>query len=54
MIQHYMFQSTVDLNLTKFYNENLCGTSVTVNNNSPIQDYVHPRDQTQPTFELWY
>ena len=26
-------------------------TSVTVNNNSPIQDYVHPDDQTQPTFE---
>ena len=25
-------------------------TSVTVNN-SPIQDYVHPDDQTQPTFE---
>ena len=26
-------------------------TSVTVNNNSPIQDYVHPDDQTQATFE---
>ena len=25
-------------------------TSVTVNNKSPIQDYVHPDDQTQPTF----
>ena len=25
-------------------------TSVTVTNNSPIQDYVHPDDQTQPTF----
>ena len=24
-------------------------TSVTVNNNSPIQDYVHPGDQTQLT-----
>ena len=23
-------------------------TSVTVNNNSPIQEYVHPDDQTQP------
>ena len=22
-------------------------TSITVNNNSPIQDYVHPDDQTQ-------
>ena len=28
-------------------------TSVTVNNNSPIQDYVHPDDQTQP-FEIVY
>ena len=27
-------------------------TSVTGNNNSPIQDYVHPDDQTQPTFEM--
>ena len=26
--------------------------SVTVNNNSPIQGYVHPDDQTQPTFEM--
>ena len=26
-------------------------TSVTVNNNSPIQDYVQHDDQTQPTFE---
>ena len=27
-------------------------TSVIVNNNSPIQDYLHPDDQTQPTFEI--
>ena len=27
-------------------------TSVTVNNNSPIQDYIHADDQTQPTFEM--
>ena len=27
-------------------------TSVTVNNNSSIQDYVHPDDQTQPTHEM--
>ena len=26
-------------------------TSVTVNN-SPIQDYVHPNDQTKATFEM--
>ena len=25
-------------------------TSVTVNNNSPIQDYIHPDDHTQPTY----
>ena len=25
---------------------------VTVNNNRPIQDYVHPDDQTQPTFDM--
>ena len=29
-------------------------TSVTVNNNSPIQDYVNPDDQTQPTFDIGY
>ena len=27
-------------------------TSVTVNNNSPIQDYVHPVDHVQPTYEM--
>ena len=27
-------------------------TSDTVNNNSPIQDYVHQDDQTQPTFYI--
>ena len=27
-------------------------TSVTVNNNSPIQDYVHPDNHTQPTYEM--
>ena len=27
-------------------------TSVTVNNNGPIQEYVHPDDQTEPTFEM--
>ena len=29
-------------------------TSVTVNNNNPIQDYVHRDDQTQPTFKNFY
>ena len=27
-------------------------TSVTVNNNSPIQDYVHWDDRAQPTYEM--
>ena len=27
-------------------------TSVTVNNNSAIQNYVHPGDQTQPTCDM--
>ena len=27
-------------------------TSVAVNNNSPIQEYFHPDDQTQPTFVI--
>ena len=27
-------------------------TSITVNNKSPIQDFFHPDDQTQPTFEM--
>ena len=31
--------------------KNVVEMSVTVNN-SPIQDYVHPNDQTQPTFEM--
>ena len=26
-------------------------TPVTVNNNNPIQNYVHPDDHTQPTYE---
>ena len=26
--------------------------SVTDNNNSPIQDYIHPDDQRQVTFEM--
>ena len=27
-------------------------TSATAINNSPIKDYVHQDDQTQPTFEM--
>ena len=38
----------LDITLIK----NVVETSVTVNSNSPIQDYVHPDDQTQPAFEM--
>ena len=43
----------IQLTLTlKMTTAQVVKTSVTVNNNSPIQDYVHPDDQTQPTFEM--
>ena len=42
----------IQLTLTlKMTTAQVVETSVTVSNNSPIQDYVHPDDQTQPTFE---
>ena len=42
----------IQLTLTlKMTTAQVLETSVTVNNNSPIQDYVHPDDQTQP-FEM--
>ena len=43
-----MIQLTLTLKMTT---AQVVETSVTVNNNSPVQDYVHPDDQTQPTFE---
>ena len=43
----------IQLTLTlKMTTAQVVETSVTVNNNSPIQDYVHPDYQTQPTFEM--
>ena len=44
-----MIQLTLTLKMTT---AQVVKTSVTVNNNSPIEDYVHPDDQTQPTFEM--
>ena len=44
-----MIQLTLTLKMTT---AQVVETSVTVNNNSPIQDYIHPDDQTQPTFVL--
>ena len=47
------FTDVIQLTLTlKMTTAQVVETSVTVNNNSPIQDYVHPDDQTQPTFEM--
>ena len=45
-----MIQLTLTLKMTT---AQVVETSVTVNNNSPIQDYVHLDDQTQPTVKLW-
>ena len=42
-----MIQLTLTLKMTT---AQVVETSVTVNNNSPIQNYVHPDDQTQPFF----
>ena len=42
----------IQLTLTlKMTTTQVVETSVTVNN-SPIQDYVHPDDHTQPTYEM--
>ena len=43
-----MIQLTLTLKMTT---AQVVETSVTVNNNSPVQDYIHPDDQTQP-FEM--
>ena len=45
-----MIQLTLTLKMTTVQ---VVETSVTVNNDSPIQDYVHPDDQTQPTFDYY-
>ena len=43
----------IQLTLTlKMTSAQVVETSVTVNNNSLIQDYAHLDDQTQPTFEM--
>ena len=44
-----MIQLTLTLKMTT---AQIVKTSVTVNNSSPIQDYVHPDNQSQPTFEM--
>ena len=44
-----MIQLTLTLKMTT---AQVVETSVTVNSNSPIQDYIHPDDQIQPAFEM--
>ena len=44
-----MIQITLTLKMT---NTQVVKMSVTINNNSPIEDCVHPDDHTQPTFEM--
>ena len=44
-----MIQLTLTLKMTT---AQVVETSVTVNNNSPIQDYVHPDDQTKLVNQL--
>ena len=43
-----MIQLTLTLKMTT---AQVVKTSVPVNNNSPIQDYIQPDNQTQPTFD---
>ena len=45
--------NVIQLTLTlKMSTAQVVETPVTVNTNSPIQNYVHPDDQSQPTFEM--
>ena len=45
-----MTQLTLTLKVTT---TQVVQTLVTVNNNSPIQDYVHPNNHTQPTYKYY-
>ena len=48
--EDYVIQLTLTLKMTNA--QVVLETSVTVNNNSLIQDYAHQDDQTQPSFEV--
>ena len=43
-----MTTASVKMTTLKMTTAQVVETSVTVNHNSPIQDYVHQDDQTQP------
>ena len=46
-----MIQLTLTLKMTT---AQVVETLVTVNDNSPIQDYIHPDDQTKLTFDMFW
>ena len=47
--QSIISTDVIQLTLTlKMTTAQVVETSATINNNSPIQDYIHPDDQTQP------
>ena len=55
MVLYPCYWSDWSITLTlKMTTAQVVETSVTVNNNSPIQNYVHPDDQTQPTVQTTY
>ena len=49
MTRGNLIQLTLTLKMTTAL---VVETSVTVNNNSPIQDYVHPDDHSQLTYQI--
>ena len=52
MFQQPVRESSSESKCLKMTTAQVVETSVTVNNNSPVQDYVHPNDLTQPTFDM--
>ena len=47
-----LLTDVIQLTLTLKMTAQVVETLVNVNNNSPIEDYVYPDDETQPTFEM--
>ena len=57
LIQLTWYHSTDMIQLTftlKMTTTQVVETSVTVNNNSPIQDYIHPDDHPQPPYKMTF
>ena len=47
-----LLTDVIQLTLTLKMTAQVVETLVNVNNNSPVEDYVYPDDETQPTFEM--